>query len=70
MALFRWYQETGGSMGGGSGDDGWGILCNYPGTGLVEGMWWYEAPALRTADPRTALYFWSLRRYEGQNERG
>jgi hypothetical protein len=66
--VFRWYQETGGSMGGSSGDYGWGILCIHEQGDQLEGMWWYEGPAMRTGDPRAGLYYWSLRRLDGEED--
>jgi hypothetical protein len=63
LLLFRWYQETSGSMGGTSGDTGFGLWCVGTQSDTLSGIWWYDSASwksLRT-DPTRKAYVWELK---------
>lgn len=60
LLLFRWYQETSGSMGGTAGDTGFGVWRVRPGFRTLNGIWWYEPISHDKLTHRA--YLWKLRR--------
>ena len=70
VLLFRWYQETGGSMSGAVGDNGWGFWMAKSNYRQLDGLWWYDSMKHVTDadDPKLRAYFWELERMEDTHE--
>jgi hypothetical protein len=64
LLLFRWYQETSGSMGGAAGDTGFGVWRGSPDSDTLNGIWWYEPVRSRVRDSELThrAYVWNLKR--------